>query len=155
RNGRPVTIATPEMTRFLLSLDDAVDTIFAAISAGSPGETYAPRAQSALVTDIAAALIGGRKIDIKFTGVRPGVKIHEILISEEEAYRTAPRGKWFAIMPMLPNDCYDWRVSGELDKEYSSADALAPLEETTAILKRRGLLIEEAVETASEARQHQ
>jgi len=155
RNGGPVTIATPEMTRFLLSLDDAVDTTFAAISAGSPGETYVPRALSARVVDIATALIGRRKIDIKFTGVRPVEKIHEILISEEEAYRTAPRGKWFAILPMLSNDCYDWRVSGELDKEYSSADAMVSLEETTATLKRLGLLIEDAAESASEARRYQ
>ena len=45
--GGPVTITTPEMTRFLLSLDDAVDTVFAALREGQPGETYVPRAPAA------------------------------------------------------------------------------------------------------------
>jgi UDP-glucose 4-epimerase len=146
RGGGPVTITTAEMTRFLLSLDDAVDTIFAAITTGLPGETYVPRAPSALVTNIAAALIGRRRIDIKFIGIRPGEKTHEILVSQEEAYRTAPRGKWFAILPMLPEVCGDWRGSGVLDKEYSSADAVMSLEETAAMLNKRGLLLEDAVE---------
>jgi UDP-glucose 4-epimerase len=142
RNGGPVTITTPEMTRFLLSLDDAVDTVFAAITTGLPGETYVPRAPSALVTDIAAALIGKHNIDVKFIGIRPGEKIHEILVSQEEAYRTTPRGRWFAIMPMLPEVCGDWRGSGALDKEYSSADAVMSLEQLTTMLRERGLLLE-------------
>jgi UDP-glucose 4-epimerase len=146
RGGGPVTITTAEMTRFLLSLDDAVDTIFAAITTGLPGETYVPRAPSALVTDIASALIGRRRIDIKFIGIRPGEKIHEILVSQEEAYRTVARGKWFAILPMLPEVCGDWRGSGVLDKEYSSADAVMSLEETSALLKKRGLLLEDQLE---------
>src|SRR5438045_84878 len=51
RQGGPVTITTPEMTRFLLSLNDAVDMVFAAISEALPGEIYVPRAPSARVTD--------------------------------------------------------------------------------------------------------
>ena len=155
RNGGPVTITTPDMTRFLLSLDDAVDTIFAAISTGLPGETYVPRAPSALVTDIAAALVGRRRIDIKFIGIRPGEKIHEILVSQEEAYRTVARGKWFAIMPMLPEVCGDWRGSGVLDKEYSSSDAVMSFEQTTAMLRERGLLLEDSAETPSKALEYQ
>ncbi len=53
RSGGPVTITTEEMTRFLLSLDDAVDVILAAVQSGSPGETYIPRVPSAQVTHIA------------------------------------------------------------------------------------------------------
>src|SRR5882762_11085485 len=56
RNGGPVTITTAKMTRFLLSLDNAVDTIFAAVQGASPGETYIPRVPSARITDIAKAL---------------------------------------------------------------------------------------------------
>lgn len=150
RNGGPVTITTPDMTRFLLSLDDAVDTVFAAVSTGLPGETYVPKAPSALVTDIAAALIGRRNIDIKFIGIRPGEKIHEILVSQEEAYRTAPRGNWFAIMPMLPEVRGDWHESGALDKEYSSADAVMSPEETAAMLRKHGLLLDDSAEAPSE-----
>src|SRR4029079_6917413 len=60
RNGGPVTITTTEMTRFLLSLDQAVELIFAAVNDALPGETYVPRIPSARVTDIAAALIADR-----------------------------------------------------------------------------------------------
>ena len=83
RNGGPVTITTAEMTRFLLSLDQAVDTVFAARARRrSAGETYVPRAPSARVVDIADALIGDRDDRrSKITGIRPGEKMHEIMVS--------------------------------------------------------------------------
>jgi FlaA1/EpsC-like NDP-sugar epimerase len=143
RTGGPVTITTPDMTRFLLSLDDAVDTIFAAVKDGLPGETYIPQAASALVTNVALALIGERRIDIKFVGVRPGEKTHESLISEEEAYRTVERGKWFAIQPMLPEISQHEPPVNLLPKEYSSADNVMSLEETAWLLRERGLLVEQ------------
>ena len=122
RNGGPVTITTEDMTRFLLSLNDAVDVIFAAVRDGLAGETYIPRVPSALVTHIARALIGDRPIETRIAGIRPGEKIHEILVSEEEAYRTVERGAYYAILPMLP----ELRGAGKeptcLTKEYSSAD---------------------------------
>src|SRR5208282_876712 len=65
RQGGPVTITTPEMTRFLLSLEDAVDTVFAALQHGLRGELYVPRVPSAKMTDVAAVLIGNRPIAIK------------------------------------------------------------------------------------------
>ena len=101
-NGGPVTITTSDMTRFLLSLDQAVDTIFEAVKLGQPGETYIPRVPSAKVIDIADALIGDREIKTEITGIRPGEKIHEVLVSEEEAYRTIERGNYYVILPMLP-----------------------------------------------------
>ena len=88
RNGGPVTITTEDMTRFLLSLEQAVDTIFAALRGAKRGETYIPRVPSARMIDLARALIGDRPIKIEVTGIRPGEKIDEILISEEE--RIAP-----------------------------------------------------------------
>ena len=92
--GGPVTITTADMTRFLLTLEDAVDTIFAAVRSAAPGETYIPQCPSAKMTDLAAYLIGDRDIETVITGIRPGEKIHEILLSEEEATRTdrRPRG---------------------------------------------------------------
>src|SRR5579885_3439458 len=97
RRGGPVTITTTDMTRFLLSLEQAVDTIFAAVRGARRGETYIPRVPSARVTDIAAALVGDRKIETRVTGIRPGEKVHEILVSEEEAHRTLARGDYYAI----------------------------------------------------------
>ncbi|PYV87245.1 MAG: polysaccharide biosynthesis protein [Acidobacteria bacterium] len=142
-NGGPVTITTPDMTRFFLSLDDAVDTIFAAAKWGFPGDTFVPRVPSALVTDIAAALIGERKIDLRIIGIRPGEKIHEILICDEEAIRTVACSRWFAILPMLPEVCGNRRGSGVLTKAYSSAETVMTREETTRLLKEHGLMLED------------
>jgi UDP-glucose 4-epimerase len=150
RSGGPITITTPEMTRFLLSLHDAVDTIFAAISSGLPGETYIPRVPSSRIVDVAKALIDGRPIETVVTGIRPGEKIHEILISEEEAYRTTDRGKWYAILPMLPEICRNRDGSGCLKKEYSSMDSVMDLEETRRLLKTRRLMVEDVESLESE-----
>jgi len=143
RNGGPVTITTPDMTRFLLSLHDAVDTIFAAIATGHPGEIYVPRAPSSKIVDVAAALIGDREIRTVVTGIRPGEKIHEIMVSEEEAYRTLERGKWYAILPMLPEVRGDRNGTACLTKEYSSNDTVLGLEGTRKLLQERQLMLED------------
>lgn len=100
--GGPVTITMKEMTRFLLSLDRAVDTVFAAIESARRGETYVPKVPAARVVDVAEVLIGDKSIPMTFTGIRPGEKIHEIMVSEDECYRTIERGDYYAICPMLP-----------------------------------------------------
>ncbi|MFP5247447.1 MAG: polysaccharide biosynthesis protein, partial [Thermoanaerobaculia bacterium] len=102
RRGGPVTITLKEMTRFLLTLDRAVDTVFAAVKEGKRGETYIPRVPAAKVVDVAKALMGEREIPMVFTGVRPGEKIHEIMVSEEERFRTIARGAYYVILPVLP-----------------------------------------------------
>jgi len=144
RTGRPVTITTLDMTRFLLTLDDAVDTVFAVMTTGQPGETYVPRAPAARMVDVATALIGNRPIPQVVTGIRPGEKIHEIMVSDEEAHRTVERGKWYAILPMLPEVAGELAGSGCLTKEYSSNDTVMTLDETRALLKRRRLMVEDA-----------
>jgi UDP-glucose 4-epimerase len=119
-NGGPVTITESSMTRFLLSLDKAVDTVFAAIKGAKPGEIYIPQVPAAKITDLAETLINGRDIEIKVTGIRPGEKIHEILISEEEAYRTAERDGYYVIRPMLPELLDEPLGEPALKGEYSS-----------------------------------
>lgn len=150
RHGGPVTVTTPEMTRFLLSLDDAVDTVFAAVHDGLPGETFVPRAPSSLVMNIARALIGSRGIEIKVTGIRPGEKIHEIMVSEEEAWRTVECGRWYAIQPMLPEVHNERHGSSPLTKEYSSGDEVMDLRQTTALLRNKGLLLEQIADETQE-----
>lgn len=144
RHGGPVTITTTDMTRFLLSLDDAVDTVFAAIKEAQPGEIYVPRAPSALVTNVAKALIEGRDIQTKVTGIRPGEKIHEIMVSEEEAFRTVERGKWYAIRPMLPEVAGDGDTDAALHGEYSSGTDVLDLEGTSALLREHKLMVGDA-----------
>ncbi len=143
KNGGPVTITTYDMTRFLLSLEDAVDTIFAAVKEANPGETYIPRVPASLVTNIAKALIEDRDIKMIETGVRPGEKIHEILVSEEEAHRTVDRGKYYAILPILPEIARTDEIKPALTKEYCSADTIMSLEETRELLKRRRLMVDD------------
>jgi FlaA1/EpsC-like NDP-sugar epimerase len=143
RNGGPVTITTKDMTRFLLSLNDAVDVIFAAVREGAPGETYIPRAPSARVTHVAEALIGDRPIKTRIMGIRPGEKVHEILVSEEEAFRTVERGAYYAILPMLPELRNDEGYVCSLTKEYSSADCVISLDETAKLLRGQRLMIED------------
>lgn len=142
RRGGPVTITSKEMTRFLLSLEEAVDTVFAAIESGLRGETYVPKARSARVVDIATALINGREIEQVFTGIRPGEKTHEIMVSEDEVHRTITRGRWYVILPMLPELSVVAAIAPTLKKEFSSADSLMSLKETTAMLEEHDLLIE-------------
>jgi UDP-glucose 4-epimerase len=143
RNGGPVTITTPEMTRFLLSLHDAVDTVFAAISGAQRGETYVPRVPASRIVDVATALIDDRPVPTVITGIRPGEKVHEILISDEESHRTVERGAWYAILPILPEVCGDRWGSGCLGKEYSSSENLLDLEGTRTLLKKRRLMLED------------
>jgi UDP-glucose 4-epimerase len=121
-NGGPLTITMKEMTRFLLSLDRAVDTVLAAVEGAKPGEIYVPIVPAARVLDLAEVMIGTRPIQIVYTGIRPGEKVHEILVSEEEAYRTIRRGDYYVVRPMLPELLGDSQVEPALTGEYSSSD---------------------------------
>jgi FlaA1/EpsC-like NDP-sugar epimerase len=138
--GGPVTITTPDMTRFLLSLDQAVDTIFAAVKSAKRGETYIPRVPSAKVTDIAHSLIGNRPIKTIITGIRPGEKVHEILVSEEEAHRTIERGNYYVILPILPELCTDQEKKTPLGREYSSNDTIMSPEVLLETLEKFNLM---------------
>jgi FlaA1/EpsC-like NDP-sugar epimerase len=144
RHGGPVTITTTEMTRFLLSLDDAVDTVLTALREGRRGETYVPYAPAARITDLASVLIGERDVPVVVTGVRPGEKTHEILVSEEEASRTIRRGDYLAIGPILPEldgGPHDGDEAFE-GTEYSSGDTILDPDGVRELLERHGLMLE-------------
>lgn len=145
RTGGPVTITDIRMTRFLLSLDQAVDTVFNALLHGKAGEIFIPRAPSALMTDVAKALVADRKIEIRTTGIRPGEKLHEIMVSDEEAPFVQARGDYYAIASMLPElngGSVDVKKS-ILKKEFSSGDTLLDFPGTIALLKKHRLMVED------------
>lgn len=144
RRGGPVTITTPEMTRFLISLNEAVVTIFDAILEARRGETYIPRIPSAKVTDIVNVLIGGRPIQTVLTGIRPGEKTHEILVSEEECHRTVDRGKYYAILPILPELWHEDNVVPALDREYSSENNVMDRLALMELLSQHHLTVEDS-----------
>ena len=144
RAGGPVTLTMPEMTRFLLSINQAVDTVFAALRDGLAGETFIPIVQSATVLNVAKALIGERGIETKEIGIRPGEKVHEILVSEEERFHTIRRGDYYVILPMVPELRAAEEEPNALTKEFSSADMVVGLEETVALLQKHKLMLEDA-----------
>ncbi|MFC1908811.1 polysaccharide biosynthesis protein [Chloroflexota bacterium] len=122
RNGGPVTITSKEMTRYMLSVDKAIDIIYEAISSAEAGDIYVPDLPAINILDLAEAIIGERNIEIKIIGVRPGEKIHEVLISEEELPRTIKRGDCYVICPVLPKIRRVKIDKPVLTKELSSAD---------------------------------
>ena len=120
--NQTITITLPEMTRFLLSLDRAVDTVFEAVLTAGRGETFVPKVSSAKISDVALALMGDKKLPMVFTGIRPGEKVHEIMVSEEECFRTVERGEYYVILPVLPELRAEADVQPALTNEYSSRD---------------------------------
>lgn len=142
KQGGPVTVTTKEMTRFLLPLERAVDTICAAIDNARLGETFVPKVKSALMSDLATALIGERDIEIVYSGIRPGEKVHEIMVSHEEALRTYERGNYYSILPMLPELSHQEFAKPALAGEYSSEHSIMTPEELQAVLDEYRLRVE-------------
>jgi UDP-glucose 4-epimerase len=134
------------MTRFLLDLQQAVDTLLAAVRDANRGETYIPRIPSARVIDIAKTLIGNRQIKIETIGIRPGEKVHEILVSEEERFRTVERNNYYVILAILPELRREEAVSVPLSSEYSSADHLMDKDVLEALLQKHKLMVEDVRE---------
>jgi len=122
QNNKPLTVTLPEMTRFLLSLDRAVDTVFAAVETGRRGETFVPKVPAANICDLAKAVMGDKDLPIEFTGIRPGEKVHEIMVSEEECFRTIESGDYYVILPVLPELREEGEFVQALTSEYSSKD---------------------------------
>lgn len=87
-NNQPLPVTHKEMTRFLLTLHDAIQLVFYALKNAKGGEIFVKKAPSAKIVDLAKAyaeIVTTKKdYPIEFVGIRPGEKIHEILISEEE-----------------------------------------------------------------------
>ena len=140
RAGGPVTLTSTEMTRFLLTLDEAVDVVFEALREGRRGETYVPRVRAARVVDIAKAIIGDRRIEMKTIGVRPGEKLNEVLVSEEECHHVIRRGDYYVILPLMPELRPEAAQVSPLAKEYSSGDDLLDAEATLALLLEHDLV---------------
>lgn len=129
KNKRTIPITDERMTRFCMTLDQSVSLIFSALTDGRRGETYIPIVPSARMVDVARAVGGSDDYPLTYTGVRPGEKIHEVLVSEEEESRTEVRGQNLVILPILPElrEPSDASAPLPFSGEYSSAnDTLAP-----------------------------
>ena len=140
KNGGPITVTVSNMTRFLLTLNEAVDTIFSALKFAEPGEIFVPNVPSVTIENLAKAMVKNTNIKIKITGIRPAEKIHEIMISDEEANFTVKKGNYFAIKSMLPELTKENNLKKSLFGEFSSADNCLDVTETIKLLEKNKLL---------------
>ncbi len=100
RNGNPITITEPKMTRFLMSLDDAVDLVLFAFEHGTNGDILVQKAPACTIQTQAEAvceLFGGNTKDIKVIGIRHGEKIFETLLTNEECAKAEDMGNFFRV----------------------------------------------------------
>lgn len=90
-NNSHLTVTDPEMTRFVMTLDDSVTLIQETLTSGQNGETWIPRLPSMKIGDLAAIFSEKFKKPIKVVGLRPGEKQHEDLLNESESVRTSTK----------------------------------------------------------------
>lgn len=97
--GEPLTVTDPEMTRFMMSLEQSVDLVLHAFEHGDQGDTFVLKAPAATVGDVATALkkLFGRKNPIKVIGTRHGEKLYESLVSREEMAKATDMGRYYRI----------------------------------------------------------
>lgn len=98
-NGQPITVTDPNMTRFIMSLDDAVDLVMYAFNNAETGDILVQKSPSCYIGDLAQAIkeIFDAKNDIKVIGTRHGEKMYEVLLTREEASRAVDLGDFFRI----------------------------------------------------------
>ena len=100
RNGQPITLTEPKMTRFIMSLEEAVDLVLFAFAHGENGDLLIQKAPACTIQTQAEAvceLFGGRKEDIKVIGIRHGEKMYETLLTNEECARAIDMGNFYRV----------------------------------------------------------
>jgi len=100
RNGNPITLTDPSMTRFIMSLDEAVDLVIFAFEHGENGDILVQKAPACTIGTQAEAvceLFGGRKEDIKVIVIRHGEKMYETLLTNEECAKAEDMGNFYRV----------------------------------------------------------
>ena len=100
RNGQPVTLTEPKMTRFIMSLEEAVDLVLFAFEHGENGDLLIQKAPACTIRTQAEAvceLFGGKKEDIKVIGIRHGEKMYETLLTNEECAKAVDMGNFYRV----------------------------------------------------------
>ena len=100
RNGNPITLTEPSMTRFIMSLDEAVDLVLFAFEHGQNGDILVQKAPACTIGTQAEAvceLFGGKKEDIKVIGIRHGEKMYETLLTNEECAKAEDLGNFYRV----------------------------------------------------------
>ena len=100
REGNPITITEPKMTRFIMSLDEAVELVMFAFEHGTNGDILVQKAPACTIQTQAEAVVelfGGKKEDIKVIGIRHGEKLYETLLTNEECAKAVDMGKFYRV----------------------------------------------------------
>ena len=100
RKGNPITLTEPKMTRFIMSLEEAVDLVLFAFENGMNGDILVQKAPACTIQTQAEAvceLFGGKKEEIKVIGIRHGEKMYETLLTKEEAAKAIDMGNFYAV----------------------------------------------------------
>jgi UDP-glucose 4-epimerase len=98
-NSDYITVTNPDMTRFLMTLDDSVNLIQCALDNGNSGETWIPQLHAMRIGDLAQIFADRYNKSVKITGLRPGEKMNEDLINESESIRTTQIENHYVIGP--------------------------------------------------------
>lgn len=104
RAGKPITLTDPNMTRFMMTLDDAVDLVLYAFEHGQPGEIFVQKAPAATIEVLAkalTALVGKPEHEVRVIGTRHGEKLYEALLSREEMAAAEDLGGYYRVPPDL------------------------------------------------------
>lgn len=99
QKGEPITITDPNMSRFFMSLEDAVDLVLFAFEHGNPGDLFVNKAPAGTIGDLAKALITltGKDVPIKVIGTRHGEKLYETLCTREEMMKAEDMGNFYRV----------------------------------------------------------
>lgn len=143
KNKLPFLLTDPRMTRFFITLDQAVSVIEWARSGETPrGTITVPKLSSAYIEDIAQIFSEKYKLPIEITGIRPGEKLHELLISELELPRTEEYENYYRIFDATMMDDFDESKKVKTLFQYDSKLNLISREEVEQFLMGEGLLPE-------------
>jgi UDP-N-acetylglucosamine 4,6-dehydratase/5-epimerase len=121
RSGKPVTITDPEMTRFMMTLEDAVDLVLFAFQNGNNGDIFVQKSPASTIHDLAVAIKELYKADneIRIIGTRHGEKLFETLVNREEMTKASETGNYFCI-PADTRDLNYGKFFTEGMSDYSS-----------------------------------
>jgi UDP-N-acetylglucosamine 4,6-dehydratase len=147
RSGQPITITDPAMTRFMMSLDDAVDLVLYAFEHGRPGEIFVQKAPAATIETLTQALtvlLRKPKHEVRVIGTRHGEKLYEVLLSREEMTAAEDMGCYYRVAPDLRDLNYskfvengDFKVSNATDYNSHNTTQLDALSMQALLMKLR------------------
>ena len=143
RAGNPITVTEPSMTRFIMSLDEAVDLVLFAFKNGQNGDLLIQKAPACTIKTQAEAvceLFGGKKSDIKVIGIRHGEKMYETLLTKEECAKAVDMGNFYRVPADNRSLNYDkYFVEGDrkratIDEFNSNNTRILNVKETKAVI---------------------